>query len=77
LLEHAPHTGGPALRELTFGEHGEMLRRLSRVLRENRDGLLALCRANMGLTRGDGAVVWMAAPRTPCSLASITRAQFS
>jgi 3,4-dehydroadipyl-CoA semialdehyde dehydrogenase len=55
LLEHARRVGGPALRELSFAERGEMLRGLSKVLRENRDELLALCRVNMGTTEPDGA----------------------
>lgn len=55
LLEHSRRTGGPALRALTFGERGEMLRGLSKVVRDNRDELLELCRVNMGATAADGA----------------------
>jgi 3,4-dehydroadipyl-CoA semialdehyde dehydrogenase len=55
LLDAARRTGGPALRALTFSERGEMLRGLSKVLRDNRDELLELCRVNMGTTVADGA----------------------
>jgi 3,4-dehydroadipyl-CoA semialdehyde dehydrogenase len=54
MLEHARSVGGPALREMTFAERGEMLRGMSKVLRDNRDELLELCRVNMGTTLPDG-----------------------
>ncbi|MCM2269379.1 MAG: 3,4-dehydroadipyl-CoA semialdehyde dehydrogenase [Thermoanaerobaculia bacterium] len=54
-LEWARRTGGPALRELTFGQRGEILKALSKKLREHRDELLELSRANNGTTGSDGS----------------------
>ncbi|MCL4837945.1 MAG: 3,4-dehydroadipyl-CoA semialdehyde dehydrogenase [Thermoanaerobaculia bacterium] len=50
-LEH----GGPALAALSFGERGELLKAMSRALRERRDELLTLSRDNNGTTAGDGS----------------------
>jgi 3,4-dehydroadipyl-CoA semialdehyde dehydrogenase len=55
LLGHARDVGGPALRALSLAERGEILRGLSKVLRENRDELLELSRINTGTTAADGA----------------------
>ncbi len=52
-LEHARATGGPALRELTFAQRGELLRAWSTALHVHRDELIALAMANGGNTRGD------------------------
>ena len=54
-LAWARATGGPALRALTFAQRGEILKALSKVLREHRDELLDLSRANNGTTEPDGA----------------------
>jgi oxepin-CoA hydrolase/3-oxo-5,6-dehydrosuberyl-CoA semialdehyde dehydrogenase len=54
-LAWARSTGGPGLRELTFGQRGEILKSISKKLREHRDELLALSRANNGSTESDGA----------------------
>jgi oxepin-CoA hydrolase/3-oxo-5,6-dehydrosuberyl-CoA semialdehyde dehydrogenase len=54
-LEHARSVGGPALRELTFGERGEILKNLARKLREHRGELHELSRINNGATAGDAA----------------------
>ena len=54
-LDWARRTGGPALRELTFGQRGEILKALSKRLREHRDELLELSRINNGTTAGDGS----------------------
>lgn len=54
-LEHARERGGPALRELTFGQRGELLKAMSKALRAHRDELLALSRANNGATTPDGS----------------------
>lgn len=45
--------GGPALRELTFAQRGELLRAWSKALYAARDELLALAMKNGGNTRGD------------------------
>jgi len=54
-LDWARRGGGPALRELTFGQRGELLKAASKKLREHRDELLDLSRRNNGTTAGDGA----------------------
>ena len=54
-LEHARRVGGPALRELSFGQRGEILKALGKRLREQRDELLELSRLNNGATASDGA----------------------
>ena len=45
--------GGPALRELTFAQRGELLKSWSKALHEKRDELLQLAMQNGGNTRGD------------------------
>jgi len=52
-LDHARSRGGPALRELTFAQRGELLRAWSKALHEKRDELIALAMQNGGNTRGD------------------------
>jgi len=52
-LEFARGRGGPALRELTFAQRGELLRAMSRAIHAHRDELIALAIANGGNTRGD------------------------
>lgn len=52
---HARGAGGPALRALSFAQRGELLKAMSKVLRENRDELLDLSRRCNGTTAGDGA----------------------
>ncbi len=54
-LEFARSQGGPALRSLTFAQRGELLKAMSKVLREHRDELLDLSRRNNGTTASDGA----------------------
>jgi len=54
-LDWARRTGGPALRELTFGERGEILKAVAKTLREHRDELLELSRRNNGTTASDGS----------------------
>jgi 3,4-dehydroadipyl-CoA semialdehyde dehydrogenase len=54
-LEFARRQGGAALRALTFAERGEMLKAMSKVLREHRDALLELSCRNNGTTASDGA----------------------
>ena len=51
-LEHA-RGGGPALRDMTFAQRGEVLRAWSNALHTHRDELLALAMSNGGNTRGD------------------------
>jgi len=52
-LEHCRTVGGPALRELTFGQRGELLLAASKALHVHREELVALATANGGNTRSD------------------------
>ena len=52
-LEFARTKGGPALRELTFVQRGQLLSAMASALHEHRDELLDLARLNGGNTRGD------------------------
>ncbi len=52
-LEFARHTGGPALRALSFAERGALLKSMADALQGARDELLALNMANGGNTRSD------------------------
>ncbi|MCO4773473.1 MAG: 3,4-dehydroadipyl-CoA semialdehyde dehydrogenase [Deltaproteobacteria bacterium] len=52
-LDYARDVGGPALRELTFAQRGELLSAMASALHEYRDELLDLARLNGGNTRGD------------------------
>ncbi|MBK6516843.1 MAG: 3,4-dehydroadipyl-CoA semialdehyde dehydrogenase [Polyangiaceae bacterium] len=52
-LAFARKKGGAALRAMTYGERGELLRAMSRVIHGNRDPLLDLAMANGGNTRSD------------------------
>lgn len=53
-LQFGRSVGGPALRQLTFAERGELLGRLSAAIVSHRDELLDVSERNMGTTRGDG-----------------------
>ncbi|MEE8103987.1 MAG: 3,4-dehydroadipyl-CoA semialdehyde dehydrogenase [Planctomycetota bacterium] len=53
VLDHARTAGGPALRAMTFGERGQMLKTLSKALREHRDELIELSMKNTGTTVAD------------------------
>ncbi|HEY2738202.1 MAG TPA: 3,4-dehydroadipyl-CoA semialdehyde dehydrogenase [Thermoanaerobaculia bacterium] len=55
VITHAREQGGPALREMTFAQRGQLLKDLSKVLRDNRDELLDLSRRNNGTTKPDGS----------------------
>ncbi len=52
-LEHARSKGGPALREMTFAQRGEVVKKMSQAIHGARDELLALAIENAGNTRGD------------------------
>ncbi len=52
-LEYARGRGGPALRELTFAQRGQILRAMSKVLHTGREELIALAVENGGNTRSD------------------------
>jgi 3,4-dehydroadipyl-CoA semialdehyde dehydrogenase len=52
-LEFARHTGGPALRELTFAQRGQLLQAMADALQARRDELLDLAVRNGGNTRSD------------------------
>src|SRR5258705_11695386 len=45
--------GGPALRELTFAQRGEILRKLAKVVGDAREELIGLGLTNAGNTRSD------------------------
>jgi oxepin-CoA hydrolase/3-oxo-5,6-dehydrosuberyl-CoA semialdehyde dehydrogenase len=53
VLEHARTHGGPALRELTFAQRGELIKAWSKALHAAREDLIALAMQNGGNTRGD------------------------
>ncbi len=52
-LSFARDKGGAALRALTFGERGDLLRAMSRAIHSNRDALLDIAMQNGGNTRSD------------------------
>src|SRR5256885_13317231 len=52
-LAHVRARGGPALRELTFAQRGELCRAWSKALHAARDELIGLAIANGGNTRSD------------------------
>ncbi len=52
-LAYARDVGGPNLRKLTFAERGALLKRMSSVLHESREELVAASTLNNGATRGD------------------------
>ena len=54
-LTHARTQGAPALRAKNFAARGEMLKAMSKVIKENRDELLELSRLNTGTTKPDGS----------------------
>jgi len=53
VVAHARTRGGEALRALTFGERGQLVKALSKLIHAHRDELIALAIANGGNTRGD------------------------
>jgi 3,4-dehydroadipyl-CoA semialdehyde dehydrogenase len=55
VLAHAQERGGPALREMTFAQRGQLLKEMSKVLRDHRDELFDLSRRNNGTTKPDGS----------------------
>ena len=55
VLDYARERGGPALRAMTFAQRAQILKEMSRVLREHRDELLDLSSLNTGTTRPDGS----------------------
>src|ERR1700682_6841243 len=52
-LDFARTQGGPALRELTFAQRGELLKAWSKALHAARDELIALAMQTGRTTRGD------------------------
>lgn len=55
VLDYARTRGGPALRAMTFAQRSQLLKDMSKVLREHRDELLDLSARNTGTTRPDGS----------------------
>ncbi len=55
VLAFANEQGGPALRELTLAQRADLLRGMSRALRDHRDELLALSARSTGTTAPDGS----------------------
>lgn len=55
VLAHARERGGPALRAMTFAQRSQLLKDMSKVLRDNRDELLDLSAKNTGTTKPDGS----------------------
>jgi oxepin-CoA hydrolase/3-oxo-5,6-dehydrosuberyl-CoA semialdehyde dehydrogenase len=54
-LAYARERGGPALRQLSFAQRADLLRGMSRALRESRDELLAFSASSTGTTIPDGS----------------------
>src|SRR6185295_12640217 len=52
-LHHARTRGGPALRDLTFAQRGEILQAVATAMHEHREELVELAITNGGNTRGD------------------------
>jgi oxepin-CoA hydrolase/3-oxo-5,6-dehydrosuberyl-CoA semialdehyde dehydrogenase len=55
VVDYARDKGGPALRAMTFAQRAVLLKEMSKVLRDNRDELLALSARNTGTTTPDGS----------------------
>ena len=55
VLAHAREHGGPALRAMTFAQRSQLLKDMSKVLRDHRDELLDLSARNTGTTKPDGS----------------------
>ncbi|HKV12387.1 MAG TPA: 3,4-dehydroadipyl-CoA semialdehyde dehydrogenase [Thermoanaerobaculia bacterium] len=55
VLTYARERGGPALRAMTFAQRSQLLKDMSKVLRDNRDELLELSARNTGTTKPDGS----------------------
>ncbi len=53
VLEHARNVGGPALRDMTFAQRGDLLKKMANILHEHREELLTIAELNNGGTRGD------------------------
>ncbi|HEY6944484.1 MAG TPA: 3,4-dehydroadipyl-CoA semialdehyde dehydrogenase [Candidatus Acidoferrum sp.] len=54
-LDFARTQGGPALRQLTYGQRAEMLAKISEVLTANRDEYFRLSLLNLGATQADAS----------------------
>lgn len=52
-VAYARNVGGPALRALSFGERGAILKQMAGLLHEHREELIAVSIASGGTTRGD------------------------
>jgi len=55
VLDFALSHGRSSLRRLTYMQRAEMIKEMSKILRQNREELLELSRLNNGTTQGDGA----------------------
>lgn len=55
-LDYARTTGGAALRALTYGERGALLRSVADTLAGHREGYYATAQANSGNTKADAAI---------------------
>ncbi len=54
-VRYAREEGGKALRGLTFSQRGQLLKGISKILRQHREELLDLSRRNNGTTESDGS----------------------
>jgi oxepin-CoA hydrolase/3-oxo-5,6-dehydrosuberyl-CoA semialdehyde dehydrogenase len=52
-LRHAREVGGPALRAMSFGQRGDMLKALSKAIHAEREALIEVSIENGGSTRSD------------------------
>jgi 3,4-dehydroadipyl-CoA semialdehyde dehydrogenase len=55
VLDYAREHGGPALRAMTLAQRAQLLKDMSKALRDHRDELLDLSARNTGTTRPDGS----------------------
>jgi oxepin-CoA hydrolase/3-oxo-5,6-dehydrosuberyl-CoA semialdehyde dehydrogenase len=55
VLAYAREQGGPALRALTFAQRAQLLKDMSRVMKDHREELLALSAESNGAVRHDGS----------------------
>lgn len=55
VLDYARERGGPALRAMSFAQRSQLLREMSKAIRDNRDELLDLSARNTGTTKPDGS----------------------
>jgi acyl-CoA reductase-like NAD-dependent aldehyde dehydrogenase len=69
VLDYARERGGPALRAMTFAQRAQLLKDMSKVLRDHRDELLDLSARNTGTVPSTSTAPPAPSPTTPASAA--------